>query len=631
MYRYVAFLDSVLDQIEEHIARFPPERGGALLGPVGQPLVTEFIFDPEAVTSGMTYTPSRWLADKVRARESADPQIEFKGILHSHPGDMSWPSKGDHNAYEDSLQGAPWLGRLVAPIVTVGTRPSHGHEVPLPSGTMSVYIAERRPGSPGGVVVEPAEPHVLKVSRDLESLASALGGTAEPPFVTDIEGQTYVAGVVGCEGFDLQVLVGPAYPFTAPVVIAARRPEAKENLAEPRLGLHWNGDTPASQGLRLAWDLEAPDETRLLAALLAPHSPDAPHAALAALVAGQAALTAAQAALVAGQAALTAGQAALAAKDADLAEPDAELTGPDAEVAALAGKDAGPDADVAQPGAELTRPDAEVAALAANDAGPDADVAEPEAELTGPDAEVAALAAKDAGPDADVAQPDTELPDSDTEVADSDAEPGPEQTDQAAALVALAVEGPESDAESAGIADGDSEPDAEQAPDTAQDSTDDEQGSPPSPGWHVRLLQRIKRLFNPRSWRRQAAAPPVAASDSAAEAVENDAAEAVAGDAAEAVAGDAAEAVAGDAAEAVAGDAAEAVAGGAAEAVAGGAAEAVAGGAAEAVAGGAAEAVAGDDPGSVRDADPGPVAGDDAGAVPEGDLATIQGTGQADD
>jgi proteasome lid subunit RPN8/RPN11 len=554
MYRYVAFLDSVLDQIEEHIARFPPERGGALLGPVGQPLVTEFIFDPEAVTSGMTYTPSRWLADKVRARESADPQIEFKGILHSHPGDMSWPSKGDHNAYEDSLQGAPWLGRLVAPIVTVGTRPSHGHEVPLPSGTMSVYIAERRPGSPGGVVVEPAEPHVLKVSRDLESLASALGGTAEPPFVTDIEGQTYVAGVVGCEGFDLQVLVGPAYPFTAPVVIAARRPEAKENLAEPRLGLHWNGDTPASQGLRLAWDLEAPDETRLLAALLAPHSPDAPHAALAALVAGQAALTAAQAALVAGQAALTAGQAALAAKDADLAEPDAELTGPDAEVAALAGKDAGPNVDLA----------------------------EPEAELTGPDAEVAALAANDAGPDADVAQPDAELPDSDTEAADSEvepapaeAEPGPEQTDQAAALVALAVEGPESDAESAGIADGDSEPDAEQAPDTAQDSTDDEQGSPPSPGWHVRLLQRIKRLFNPRSWRRQAAAPPVAASDSAAEAVENDAAEAVAGD--------------------------------------------------------AAEAVAGDDPGSVRDADPGPVAGDDAGAVPEGDLATIQGTGQADD
>src|SRR5271156_3359170 len=134
-----------------------------------------------------------------------------------------------------------------------GARGPGEHEVLLPSGTMSVYIAERRPDSPGGVAVEPAEPHVLKISRDLKSLASALGGTAESPFVTDIEGQTYVAGVVGCEGFDLQVLIGPAYPFTAPVVIAARWPEAKENLAEPRLGLHWNGDTPASQGLRLAW------------------------------------------------------------------------------------------------------------------------------------------------------------------------------------------------------------------------------------------------------------------------------------------------------------------------------------------------------------------------------------------
>src|ERR1700733_10652069 len=380
MYRYVAFLDVVLEQIEEHIARFPPERSGALLGPVGQPLVTEFIFDPEARTSGMTFTPSSALADRVRARESADQQIELKGILHSHPGDMSRPSQGDHYAYEDSLEGAPWLGRLVAPIVTVGTRLRREHDVPLPSGTMSVYIAERRPDARAGGAVEPAEPHVLRISRDLKSLASALGGTAEPPFVTDIEGQTYVAGVVGCEGFDLQVLVGPAYPFTPPVVIAARRPEAKGDLAEPRLGLRWNGDSPASQGLRLAWDLEAPDETRLLAALLTagqgPHSPDAPHAALAALVAGQAAVTAAQAALTAGQAALAAGQAALAAKatepDAGLPDPAAEVAGPAAEVAALAAKDAGPDADLPEPDADLAGPAAEVAAPAVEDARPGA-------------------------------------------------------------------------------------------------------------------------------------------------------------------------------------------------------------------------------------------------------------------
>jgi proteasome lid subunit RPN8/RPN11 len=555
----VAFLDSVLDQIEEHIARFPPERGGALLGPVGQPLVTEFIFDPAAVTSGMTYTPSRWLADKVRARESADPQIELKGILHSHPGDMSWPSKGDHNAYEDSLEGAPWLGRLVAPIVTVGTRLRSEHDVALPSGTMSVYIAERRPDSPGGVAVEPAEPHVLNVSRDLKSLASALGGTAESPFITDIEGQTYVAGVVGCEGFDLQVLVGPAYPFTAPVVIAARRPEAKENLAEPRLGLHWNGDTPASQGLRLAWDLETPDETRLLAALLAAgQAPDSPHAALAALVAGQAALTAAQAALDAGQAALTAGQAALAAKDA---EPDADLAKPDADLAK-------PDAAPTEPAAGLVKPDADLAE-------PDIEVAVSDAEVAASDAEVAALAVEDAQPGAKEPDPEAQPPDSHAEMAMSDAEPGPEEAEpeaeetepDAVLIAALAVEGPQPDAESVAMADGDPEPDAEQAPDTAQDSTDDEQGSPPSPGWHVRLLQRIMRVLNPRRRRRQPAAPPAAASDGAAGPVQD----------------------------------------------------------------AAGEAVAGDDPGSVRDADLEAVADSDAGAVPERDLAAIQGTGQADD
>src|SRR5580693_3830762 len=401
MYRYVAFLDSVLDQIEEHIARFPPERGGALLGPVGQPLVTEFIFDPEARTSGMTFTPSSALADRVRARESADQQIELKGILHSHPGDMSRPSQGDHYAYEDSLEGAPWLGRLVAPIVTVGTRLRREHDVPLPSGTMSVYIAERRPNARSGVAVEPAEPHVLRISRDLKSLASALGGTAEPPFITDIEGQLYVAGVVGCKGFDLQVLVGPAYPFTPPVVIAARRPEAKGDLAEPRLGLHWKGDSPASQGLRLAWDLETPDETRLLAALLAAgQAPGAPPAALAALVAGQAALTAAHAALAAGQAALAAGHAALAAErpapEAELeAQPAAELAEPKAE----------PEAEPEAEDAEETKPGGELAALAVDEAEPEADETEPDA----------ATASESADPDVELADPDVELAESEAE------------------------------------------------------------------------------------------------------------------------------------------------------------------------------------------------------------------------
>jgi proteasome lid subunit RPN8/RPN11 len=508
MYRYVAFLDSVLEQIEEHIARFPPERGGALLGPVGQPLVTEFIFDPEARTSGMTFTPSRALADRVRARESADQQIELKGILHSHPGDMSRPSQGDHYAYEDSLEGAPWLGRLVAPIVTVGTRLRREHDVPLPSGTMSVYIAERRPDARAGVAVEPAEPHVLRISRDLKSLASALGGTAEPPFITDIEGQTYVAGVVGCEGFDLQVLVGPAYPFTPPVVIAARRPEAKGDLAEPRLGLHWKGDSPASQGLRLAWDLETPDETRLLAALLAAgQAPGAPPAALAALAAGQAALTAAQAALAAGQAALAAGQAALAAEQP---EPEAELEAQPA--AELAEPEAEPEAEPTAEDAEETKPGGELAALAVDEAEPEADETEPDAatdsESTEPDAELAeseaeeveayanlvVIAAEQAKPEAEEAEPGAEP-----------AEPRAEDAEPRAEEVVPVVDGAEQE--------------ADHAPDIGPDTPDGGAMSSPSPGWFGRLLQWIKRVLSPGSRRGRAAAQPAAATDSETEAV----------------------------------------------------------------------------------------------------------------
>jgi Prokaryotic homologs of the JAB domain len=270
MYRYVAFIDDVLDQIEQQIARFPPERGGALLGPVGQPLVTEFVYDQGASTTAVTFTPSPWLADKVGSRESGDPEIELKGMLHSHPGNMGVPSLGDHHAYEDSLVGAPWLGRLVAPIVTVGaSRARDPHEIALPSGKMSVYIAERRHDAARGVVVQPAAPHVIDVSRDLNTLARALGGTSEPPFTTDIDGQIYVAGVVGCDGFDLQVILGPAYPFTAPLVIAARRPGANgSRLSEPRLGLVWNdADSPAAQGLPVVWDLAVPDESRLVASV----------------------------------------------------------------------------------------------------------------------------------------------------------------------------------------------------------------------------------------------------------------------------------------------------------------------------------------------------------------------------
>ena len=310
MYTFVAFLDDVLTDIEERVAAHAPEQGGALLGPIGQPLVTEFIPDVAAKTTGATYTPSRSLEQLVQARERAGLQLEFKGILHSHPGDMAWPSGGDHRAYRDSLQHAPWLGRLITPIVTVRQHRSAGpHELMLPSGIMSVFVAERRPGSQDGMEVRPAAVHVLPLSHDLAVAAARLDGIpAGPPAVCEVAGQLYVCGVVELAGLDLQVIAGATYPFTAPVVIAARRPPGEGESAgqadvrdgepgesgEPAgygegcRGPAANGQGPAGspllagllgmvgwdaagqppvRALPLTWDLDVPDEARLVSSL----------------------------------------------------------------------------------------------------------------------------------------------------------------------------------------------------------------------------------------------------------------------------------------------------------------------------------------------------------------------------
>src|SRR3954470_15587309 len=120
MFRSVVFVDDVLADIERDVAAHQPERGGALLGPVGQPVISRFLPDPQAVTSDITYQPSRALQLAVTQAERSDRNVELKGMLHSHPGGMDHPSSGDRIAIADSLHGAPWLGRFVSPIVTLG-------------------------------------------------------------------------------------------------------------------------------------------------------------------------------------------------------------------------------------------------------------------------------------------------------------------------------------------------------------------------------------------------------------------------------------------------------------------------------------------------------------------------------
>src|SRR4051812_22763268 len=112
-------LDRPLREISAHIATHEPERGGALLGSIGKLVVTRFISDPEAETSGSTYRPSRELNRQVKEVEATEG-LEFKGIVHSHPGRLDRPSGQDERELRIGLDLNPHLATYLLPIVTLG-------------------------------------------------------------------------------------------------------------------------------------------------------------------------------------------------------------------------------------------------------------------------------------------------------------------------------------------------------------------------------------------------------------------------------------------------------------------------------------------------------------------------------
>jgi len=266
MFRYIAFADEVLLRLENDVASHPPERGGALLGPVGQPIVSRFLFDSRAQTSGSTYTPSVLLQERVAEAEKSDSTLELKGIVHSHPGDMRHPSSGDLRAFADSLNGAPWLGRFIAPIIT-RTRSNAEHDVPLRSGVMSVFIAER---GHERVELQPGIPHVVPIRTDIDRLQRALGGTTGLLTTVEIEGTVYVSSSLRIGGLDLQLLVGPNYPFTAPIVLLTNSEADAESKKydNPAVRLLASFSvTGSTVAIPIVWDQSASDSERLVSAL----------------------------------------------------------------------------------------------------------------------------------------------------------------------------------------------------------------------------------------------------------------------------------------------------------------------------------------------------------------------------
>lgn len=108
------FTDLALAEVNAFIGSRQPECGGALLGIPDSNLITKFIPDPNATVSGASYFPSNELTGEVQELEKRTG-VEFKGVVHSHPGGLDHPSGQDLNAFKLGLDLNRRLRAFVGP------------------------------------------------------------------------------------------------------------------------------------------------------------------------------------------------------------------------------------------------------------------------------------------------------------------------------------------------------------------------------------------------------------------------------------------------------------------------------------------------------------------------------------
>ncbi len=252
--REVVFLSGVIAEIEKEIAAYAPERGGLLVGPIGLPVVSSFLPDPEAAATSVTYSPSgrvSALAHEIQQR----PGMEVKGIIHSHPGMMNYPSGGDHRSFMNWLDRFHWLSHLITPIVTVGEElPEESNQIRIAGGIISVHVAEARAGST--VKVTPVQSRVVDPHAVGATVVAALGATIPARGTTmfaPLDGHLMaVASGTDARGNPVTVLVPYTFPLQPPVVLVQDPKKADASVV----------------ALPLTWDLNLPEAARLDAALL---------------------------------------------------------------------------------------------------------------------------------------------------------------------------------------------------------------------------------------------------------------------------------------------------------------------------------------------------------------------------
>ena len=276
-----------LDKINKYIASHPPERGGALLGPVGKPIITDMIPDPQAQTTGATYFPSLELTERVQQVEKLG-LLEFKGVIHSHPRSLDRPSEPDKIAFREGLKINPHMEYFVAPIVTmdcdtksmrkiqtmslffpplmnlmplssIRSNQLLDHELPLGDGKISFYIAYRSQENEvtlktpiveeisedklakilpkqAPILKSPPEIARMQLQEDLENICHIYGSDRDPEiFWTETpKGIPILAArVILNGGLELLFLINEFYPDISPNVLVTLSEREIEELQIP--------------------------------------------------------------------------------------------------------------------------------------------------------------------------------------------------------------------------------------------------------------------------------------------------------------------------------------------------------------------------------------------------------------
>lgn len=230
--------DTVLEQIKKDIGSDRPERGGALLGEPGNAIVSKFIFDGAAHTTASTYSPSRRLNQLVKEMEGNDG-LEYKGIIHSHPGKFDQPSGQDLSELSTGLRLNPHMPFYLVPIVTLNNLDRlDEHELAVGKMKISFYAGYRSIDlETDGASFETTYDDVVlrklvvqpipkgQLTSDMEALCQRRAGLRNPQvFLVNQEIQPMLACTLEMEDqFDLLMVVDSHYPACKPSILVTHK------------------------------------------------------------------------------------------------------------------------------------------------------------------------------------------------------------------------------------------------------------------------------------------------------------------------------------------------------------------------------------------------------------------------